>query len=119
MNELKERVKKIRKDSGMNQTEFGKQIGATQGMITSYENGRVTPDEAMRKLYCLKFGVNESWLETGEGNPYKQGVIPELVKALRSAPAILKALESILPRMDTNDWKALNAIVEKAIKEEE
>ena len=116
---MKDRIKKIRKDADMTQTEFGDEIGATRAMIAVYESGRVIPDKSMLELICIKFNVNREWLETGVGNHYKEGVIPELVKALRNAPALLAALERILPRMNADDWKALNAVVEKAIKEEE
>lgn len=116
---MRNRIKKIRKDADMTQTEFGKEIRATRDIVATYENGRVIPDKSMLELICIKFNVNPEWLETGEGKPYKEGVIPELVKALRNAPALLAALERILPRMDADDWKALNAVVEKAIKEEE
>lgn len=116
---VRNRIKKIRKDADMTQTEFGKEIRATRDIVATYENGRVIPDKSMLELICIKFNVNPEWLETGEGKPYKEGVIPELVKALRNAPALLAALERILPRMDADDWKALNAVVEKAIKEEE
>lgn len=116
---MKDRIRRIRKDSGLNQTEFGSEIGATQAMITSYETGRVMPDDAKRLLICEKFNVNPDWLETGDGNPYKTGLLPRLAMALKSAPAIETALSKLVDRMTLEDWKILNAVVEKAIKKEE
>ena len=81
---MKDRIRMIRKDLNMNQTEFGSEIGATQKMVTTYETGAVLPDKSIRLLICEKFNVNPEWLETGEGVPYKEGLIPELAQALRS-----------------------------------
>ena len=66
---MNDRIKKIRKDAGLNQTDFGASIGATVAMITSYERGKVVPDASKRMLICQKYGYNLRWLETGEGDP--------------------------------------------------
>ena len=114
---VKDRIKQIRKNLKMNQTEFGVAIGATQKMITTYETGTVVPDKTIRLLICEKFNVNPAWLETGEGSPYKEGLIPELVHALRQMPAVQSALERLLPRMTDDDWRALNDVVARFIRE--
>lgn len=103
---MKERIKLIRKDLRMNQTEFGAAIGATQKMITTYETGVVLPDKTTRMLICQKFNVNETWLETGEGLPYKEGLIPRLLHALQQMPDVQAALEEKLPYVsDEALWK--------------
>lgn len=112
---MKERIKKIRKDSGLNQTDFGKVIGASQFMITSYETGRSIPEEFTCSLICEKFNVNPDWLSTGDGQPYKTGLVPRLAAVLRSSPALAAALESVMDRLTLDDWRALNDIVAKAI----
>lgn len=113
---MKERILKIRKDAKMTQPEFGEVIGATRPMIASYEGGKVIPDKSMQMLICSKFNVSERWLETGEGEPYKRGLIPQLVHALRNAPALLSMLEQAVDVMDDQDWQNLNAIVAKALE---
>jgi transcriptional regulator with XRE-family HTH domain len=103
---MKERIKLIRKNLRMNQTEFGAAIGATQKMITTYETGTVLPDKTTRMLICQKFNVNETWLETGEGAPYKEGLIPRLLHALQQMPDVQAALEEKLPYVsDEALWK--------------
>ena len=97
----------------MNQTEFGAEIGATQKMVTTYETGAVLPDKPIRMLICQKFNVNETWLETGEGVPYKEGLIPELAQALRSMPTVAAALERLLPRLTAADLQLIDAMVRK------
>lgn len=117
---MNERIKKIRKDAGLNQTEFGAEIGATVAMVTSYERGKVVPDASKRMLICEKFNVNPEWLEHGgDAEPYKASLISQLATALRNAPAIEAALNQLLGRLTLEDWKALNAVVEKAIRAKE
>lgn len=112
---MKDRIRLIRKDINMNQTEFGIELGCTQAAITSYETGRVIPDKSIRLLICEKFNVNPVWLETGEGMPYKEGLIPELAQALRNMPAVQAALERLLPRLTPEDLEHINAQVQKII----
>ena len=50
---MKDRIKAIRKERKLNQTEFGDRIGATQAMVTSYETGRVVPSDSILKLIWL------------------------------------------------------------------
>lgn len=117
---MKDRIIKIRKDAGLNQTEFGAVIGASRAMIATYELGKVIPDAAKRMLICEKFKVNPEWLEHGgDVEPYQVGLIPQLQKALQNAPAIAAALERLLPRMTPEDWKILNTVVKKAIQKDE
>lgn len=109
---MKDRIKRIRTDAGMTQEEFGKAIGATRGMVTTYEKGTV-PTQSTRLLICSRFNVNPEWLETGEGVPYKEGLIPELANALRSMPSVAAALERLLPRMTPEDFAHIDEMVRK------
>ena len=62
-----ERLKLIRKESGLNQTEFGARINLSQTTIGLYESdNRVITDRALSQI-CSTFNINEEWLKTGEG----------------------------------------------------
>ena len=62
-----ERLKLIRKESGLNQTEFGARINLSQTTIGLYESdNRVITDRALSQI-CSAFNINEEWLKTGEG----------------------------------------------------
>ena len=115
---MKDRIRKIRKDLNMNQTEFGAELGATQKMVTTYETGAVLPDKSIRLLICEKFNVNPGWLETGEGVPYREGLLSSLADALRQMPAVASALERLLPRLTHEDLEHLNDLVQRIISEE-
>lgn len=115
---MKDRIRMIRKDLNMNQTEFGNEIGVTFAALSKYESGKVVPDKSIRLLICQKFNVNESWLETGEGVPYKEGLIPSLAQALQYMPDVAATLERILPRLTPQDLANFNEMIKHAFPEE-
>lgn len=87
---MKNRIKKIRKQAGLNQTDFGMSVGVKQSSITGYETGVRQPVDAVIKLICNEYHINEHWLRTGEGEMYlpktKEEEIAELVKKLFEDP---------------------------------
>ena len=78
---LNRRVRKIRKDLGLNQTEFGRRLGVTTAAISKIESGERGLTEQMLLAICREFGINETWLRTGEGNMFKR-TIDDLITQL-------------------------------------
>lgn len=77
-----ERVKKVRSELKLTQTEFGKKIAVAQGYMASIEKGQREVTPKIAKLICSEYGVNEKWLETGEGEIFKsEGTLIELIGA--------------------------------------
>ena len=113
---MKDRIKRIRTDAGMTQEEFGREIGSSRGMVTTYEKGTI-PTTATRMLICAKFNVNETWLETGEGNPYKEGLIPSLMHALRQMPEVRALLEAKLPEVSDETFMKMNEALKAFLKD--
>ena len=83
MNELKDRIKEVRKGlmPKASQENFAEMLGTTRNAIASYELGKVIPTDTFLQLLCMKFHVNETWLRTGEGEMF-----------ISSSPAPLDAL---------------------------
>lgn len=67
---MKDRIKEVRKHFGLNQEEFGSRIGIKQQTITAYECGNRVPSNAALTSIVREYGVNESWLRTGKGDPF-------------------------------------------------
>lgn len=67
---MKDRIKSIRKDNNLTQTEFGERIGVKGNTITNYENGLRNPSDAILFSICREFNINEEWLRTGNGEKY-------------------------------------------------
>ena len=64
---MKDRLKELRKCEGLTQQEFADAIGIQRGTYAKYEVGRNEPIDAVVKLICDTFHVNEVWLRTGKG----------------------------------------------------
>lgn len=67
---MHERIRLLRKQLGLNQTEFGARIGVKQTTIAGYERGASTPLDAVIAAICREFGVSERWLRSGEGEMF-------------------------------------------------
>ena len=68
---MNERIRAVRKHFGMNQTEFGAEIGMQQGTVAGYETGRRVPLDIVIQTICTRFNVDEHWLRTGEGEMFR------------------------------------------------
>ena len=74
------RLKEIRTHFKMSQEEFGKRIGIeSRAHISALENGNRTITERIIKDVCREFNVNEQWLRTGEGEPFRERPLSEEV----------------------------------------
>ena len=72
---MNERIKKLRKVLDLTQQEFGERLGIKRNTIATYESGRNEPIDAVVSLICKEFNVNEEWLRSGNGEPFKE--LPE------------------------------------------
>ena len=68
---VKDRIKKIRRELDLTQQEFAERIGIKRNTIANYETGRNDPVDSVISLICREFDVCEEWLRTGEGEMFK------------------------------------------------
>ncbi len=66
------RIKQVRSSLNMSQTEFAKQIGVSQQTLSSLENDSRPVSERNIISICSVFGVDETWLRTGKGEPFPE-----------------------------------------------
>ena len=64
---MNSRIRKVRRELELTQTEFAGKIGTTANVLTNYETGRRNPSSSVINNICKTFNVNEEWLRTGEG----------------------------------------------------
>ena len=69
---MKDRIRQLRKELGLNQTEFGERIGVKQTTIAGYETGAKNPMESVVVSICREFSVNEEWLRNGTGEMFAE-----------------------------------------------
>ena len=67
-----ERIKELRKRSGLSQKGFAEKIGISQRSVSWGEQpGNNVPDSTLKTI-CMAFGVSEPWLRDGTGPMYIQ-----------------------------------------------
>lgn len=78
---MKDRIKKIRKESTEKTLEkFGAKIGISAAALSQIENGKTEASKQTINTICDKFGINEVWLRTGEGDAYTKMPEDDLIK---------------------------------------
>jgi len=115
---LIERLKKIRKKLNMNQTEFAASLDMKQSSYSSIETYINPLTDKNISLICLKHGVSEKWLRTGEGEMMNKEVrqsgrenrLLELFRQLssRAQDLLIEYAEKLL-----SDEKTLRSEAEK------
>lgn len=84
------RIKDIREALKLSQREFGEKLGVSRDVISNLEYDRVQLKELLLRHICELYGVNENWLETGEGEMFCQD--PAQAEKLDEAMRIFKTL---------------------------
>jgi len=67
---MNKRLKELRKTLRLTQTEFAANLEMAQNSYSKIELGDNSLTEKNIFLICLIYGVNETWLRTGEGEMF-------------------------------------------------
>ena len=121
---MKNRIKQIRKDKKLTQVEFGEKIGVKGNTITNYETGLRNPTDAVILSICREFHVNEEWLRTGSGEPYKDSTRDEQIAAAIASiqsegdETFKYRLISALTQLNESDWEVLSRLIDSISSKE-
>ena len=115
---MNERIKQVRLKFDLTQSEFGERIGITKSSVSTIESGKSNPSDQTIRSICREFTVNESWLRTGEGEPFSHPDRKEALEALinerfsNRPPEFRRDLVQVLLRFDPEkpEWAILEAI---------
>ena len=112
-----ERLKLVRKNSGLNQTDFGNKIGMSQSGYGQIENGNRSLNDRLIKLICIEFNINEDWLRTGEGDMTlplsREEEIMQFIGQVQGANnAVAKKILSLMAKLDHSDWLTIDKILD-------
>lgn len=105
-----ERIAKVRKDQipKMTQEAFAGSLGLSREAYKNYEYGKATPSQSLIKLICMKYNVNQAWLETGDGEPYIDSPDEQISMAIsilmQGKPPMQIALMATLAAMPDEWW---------------
>lgn len=121
---MNDRIKIVRKKAKLTQKEFAQRLGIKQNTVASYEIGRIGISDAVINSICREFNVNETWLRTGKGEMHqsltKSQEIGAFANEVMKLPdeAFKKRFVDALQRLDEKDWKNLEEIANKLLKED-
>jgi len=65
-----ERLRRARAELGLNQTEFGRQVGITQSTVAAYEAGQREPPLPVLLAMEHRLRINHEWVLQGVGEPF-------------------------------------------------
>ena len=111
---LSERIKEVRKKSGLNQIEFGKRIGIGSSGMSKLESGDNNPSSQTIKLICSEFHISREWLEfgTGEMHPEAPGWTELVSRVMLGENEFAKQTMAAFCALDDNQWQQLREILE-------
>lgn len=126
MSELKDRLRELRKTTGLSQTDFAEKLGCGRGTIKNLEEGKTDISPTFADLVCRIYGCNVIWLETGDGEMFQPMTINEQIAGFvgdvlsDKGDEFQKRVMRILASLGPEGWKALSDFldaVEKADKQ--
>lgn len=72
MTDLSERIAYIIETLGMKKITFAEKINVSQAFVSQLCSGSKQPSDRTISDICREFNVNEEWLRSGEGTPFKK-----------------------------------------------
>lgn len=116
---MNERIKILRLDLSLTQSEFGEKLGISQNYVWMIEKGDRVPSDRTVADICRVFGVNEDWLRTGQGEKYlrlsrKETVAAYVGKILGGKVTPLEeTLIEFMAETSPQEWEELARIINR------
>ena len=116
--DMSERISYIVENSGLTKTAFAEKINLSQPYVSNLCTGAKAPSDRTITDICREFDVRESWLRTGEGEPFIEKSREDNISAfmgsiLSGEPDFRQRFIAVLSRMTPEEW----AILEKKVLE--
>lgn len=122
MTSLSERIKAVRKATGLNQKDFGTKIGIGMSAVSLLESGTNNPSDQTLRLICSEFGISRRWLETGEGemiDPQVSSDIQSITRTMEGQSEAKKRLVRFVVNMPPDLSEAFLAYLDSQMQKED
>ncbi len=116
---ISERVKALRKELKLSQTEFGEKIGVKRDVISNIELERAPVKDLVIRMICRTFNVNPLWLEKGEGEMFLEtpdSILEDLTVEFDLSPTEKNIVTNYL-RMSPEDRRKVSELLRKLLGE--
>lgn len=120
---MKDRIKQIRKYFKKTQAEFGADINVSKPAVQSYEYGNANITDRTIADICRVYGVNETWLRSGEGEMFapetrEQEVAKITAMIIKEPSSFRTKLIKTLAQMNEEELKVFEKVVKELAKED-
>ena len=118
---MKDRIKALRNELKLTQTEFAERIGISRSALTKLESGENVPSGATVKLIVNEFKVNEIWLRDGEGEMFRsmseQEELATWLAEINAMPtsSAQRRVARMLTMLEPNDWITIDKMIKALI----
>lgn len=128
MNDQSERLRLLRKDHlHMSQQEFADSLYMKRNSIAQFETGLRNPSERTLKTVSEVHNVNLDWLLHGEKPVFREvsreeeiaTYMGDLLSSDDEEKEFQKQFIKMLSKLDVNDWKTIQKMVEEMTKEKD
>lgn len=121
--EVNARIFSLRKFLKLSQTDFGKQIGVSRGVIKNIDENKVEAKPLLIDQICKVYNVNKDWILTGDGETFnvrtKNEEIAEFVgRALSGDDDFKTQLIGLLAALNEDEWELLHKMALRLTEEQ-
>lgn len=118
---MKNRIKQIRTMLGLSQSDFAKKLSVSRSAVCKMESGENNPSEQTIVIICKEFNVNESWIKTGDGQPFvertnNQKIASFVNDVMGEDDTFRKRFLEAQASLTDEDWLVIEKIVNKISK---
>lgn len=121
--EINERFRQIFKTSGLSQEKFADRIKRSRGEVANILYDKTVAKDKIIEAVCDEFGVNETWLRTGEGEMFKPVSKDAELAAFMGdimhgeTADFRRRLVAALARFGPDEWELLERMVSQLAEE--
>jgi len=109
---MKDRINLIIQMLNISKSKFAEKLNVSQAFVSQMCSGAREPSDRTITDICREFGVNEVWLRTGEGEPFKERSQEETIMRFavqinKGSDEFRKAYVAMLAKLSDDGWKGL------------
>lgn len=116
---MNERIKRIIEELGLKKVDFANRLHISRPFASELCSGAKTPSDRTISDICREFNVDEHWLRTGEGEPFKE-ILPDAQLAAfigditaGDSNDFRRRFVEMLAGLDPAEWALLERMAEK------
>lgn len=119
--EINKRLTLVRNTLKMSQAKFGEKAGVGLGVIKNIDYDRAETKTVVIDALCRTYNINPIWLETGEGEMFREASMSEdlvdFVGRVSSLPDddFKKRFAHAIARMSEDDWEGLERFMDNLL----